>query len=486
MTEKTVTLTFPDKTRITAGFNEGENLLEVLRRSGVVIASDCGGSGKCGKCRVTVIRDGARAEVLACKTISLPGDEYLVKREDSFVSSGETNTETNYDSYCLALDIGTTTVAVSLISNSGERAGERRFNNPQRAYGADVISRLAAASDGKAGEMRNSLCKAVADETASLLDECGVSPGKISAAALAGNTVMTHILLGLDCSGLGTYPFTPASAESFTLPFGEIFTGSKIGAETYVFPCISAFAGGDIVAGIYACDMDKSEKTDMLIDLGTNGEIAAGNRNGILVTSASAGPAFEGGSLSCGTGSVPGAVDSVSVYGGKASVTSIGGKTPVGICGSGVVDTAASLVRAGIAGRNGLLAEEYREKGFPLAEGIYFTQDDMRQVQSAKSAIKTAITLLLRRLGGEIDGRVYLAGGFGKGINPANAARLGLVPECDLSRIVSAGNTSLKGAEKFLTENGRDRVEVIKNTALRLDLPEDGEFNKLFVENLDF
>ncbi len=485
MTDREVTLVFPGKTRITATFTEGENLLEVLRRSGVTIASDCGGAGRCGKCRVTRIRNGVSEEMLACKCIPQAGDEYLVKKEESFVSPGETGEKTGFASYCLALDIGTTTVAVSLISQSGERVGERRFNNPQRAYGADVISRLAAFSNGKGEEMREVLCKTVARETASLLDECGVSPGKITSASAAGNTVMTHILLGLDCSGLGVYPFTPASLDSVTLPFNELFPGSEIAAETYVFPCLSAFAGGDIVAGIYACEMDESEKTNMLIDLGTNGEIAAGNREGIIVTSASAGPAFEGGSLSCGTGSVPGAIDSVSVYGGKASVTTIGGKEPAGICGSGVVDTAASLVRAGIAGRNGLLGEEYREKGFPLAEGIYFTQDDMRQVQSAKSAIKTAITLLLRRTGGEIYG-VYLAGGFGKGINPANAARLGLVPECDLSRIVSAGNTSLKGAEKILAENGRERVEAIKNIAVRLDLPEDDEFNNLFVENLDF
>ncbi len=485
MTDREVTLVFPDKSRITATFNEGENLLEVLRHSGVVIASDCGGAGKCGKCRVTRIRNGVSEETLACKTFPQAGDEYLVKKEDSFVSPGETGEKTCCDSYCLALDIGTTTVAVSLISQSGERAGERRFNNPQRAYGADVISRLTAASKGKGEEMRNALCNAVAGETASLIYECGISPGKITAAAVAGNTVMTHILLGLDCSGLGAYPFTPASLDSVTLPFNELFSGSEITAETYVFPCISAFAGGDILAGIYACDMDKSEKTNMLIALGTNGEIAAGSRDGIFVTSASAGPAFEGGSLSCGTGSVPGAIYSVSVYGGKASITTIGGKEPAGICGSGVVDTAASLVRAGIAGRNGLLSEEYRDKGFPLAEGIYYTQDDMRQVQSAKSAIKTAITLLLKRTGGEIDG-VYLAGGFGKGINPANAARIGLVPECVLSRIVSAGNTSLRGAEKLLAENGRERVEAIKSIAVRLDLPEDDEFNKLFVENLDF
>ena len=486
MTDRKVTLTFSDKTRITAGFSEGENLLEVLRRSGVVIASDCGGNGKCGKCRVTRIRNGVSEETLACKTFPQAGDEYLVKREESFVLPGETAEKTSFASYCLALDIGTTTVAVSLISKSGEKAGERRFNNPQRAYGADVISRLTAASNGKSGEMRGVLCKAVVSETASLLDECGVSPGKITGAALAGNTVMTHILLGLDCSGLGAYPFTPASLDSVTLPFGVLFPGSEISAETYVFPCISAFAGGDILAGIYACDMDKSEKTNMLIDLGTNGEIAAGNRDGILVTSASAGPAFEGGSLSCGTGSVPGAIDSVSVYGGKANISTIGGKAPVGICGSGVVDAAASLVRAGIADRSGFLGEDYREKGFPLAQGIFFTQDDLRQVQSAKSAIKTAIFLLLKRTGGEIDGGVYLAGGFGKGINPANAARLGLVPECDLSQIVSAGNTSLKGAEKLLAENGRERVEAIKNIAVRFDLPEDDEFNKLFVENLDF
>ncbi len=464
---------------------EGETLLEALAENGIYIRSDCGGAGRCKKCKAELITPRGKESVSACETFPKEGETYAVFPEQAMLKNENKAQSAKADECLLAIDIGTSTIALELIDLSGNTLGGEVFNDPLRIYGADVISRVAASSSGKSKEMQALLAETVAKKADELCSSVSAKPGSVIGAAVAANTVMTHILLGYDCSGLGAYPFTPYSLDGVKTEFDSVFNGSGIKCPLYVFPCVSAFFGGDALSGIYSCGMAQSEEVSFFEDLGTNGEMAIGNSHGIIASSVSAGPAFEGSSLSCGSGSVPGAVDSMYIIGEKVGCTTTAGAEPCGICASGVIDAAVSLFRSGIIDRSGNLKDEYSESGFPVAPGVYVTQDDIRQIQQAKAAFKTGAEILTKRFGKEINGRVYVAGNFGKGINPANAMKLGILPETDCET-VQIGNSSLEGAKKYLVSGSEAEIEEIKKIILKQDLPQDEEFNELYLKNINF
>ena len=264
--------------------------------------------------------------------------------------------------------------------------------------------------------------------------------------------------------------------------------------ELIILPGISTYVGADIVAGMLVCGFDQIKAPAMLIDLGTNGEMVIGGRTMRVATSTAAGPAFEGGNISWGTGSVGGAICAVSYKDGEMAYETIGNKPPVGICGTGVLDIAAELVGHGLVDETGLLDEDYFDIGVKIADGpgeepITFTQKDIREIQLAKAAVRAGINVLLKRYGtnGADLAKVYLAGGFGFRLNIDKAVAIGLLPESFSGKITVVGNASLKGARMcLLDENLIGRAWKMAGDTQEISLGNDGDFNEYFMEAMYF
>lgn len=496
---------------------EGESLLDAFIRQEIYISAPCGGKGRCGKCGIQVLNGNtwisdedkkiySEEELdagwrLSCCLYPTEELEVSVSQSDEslFEAVGETeNTEesgTEESFYHVAVDIGTTTIAMSLIGGeSGKVFHTVTSVNSQRAYGADVISRIQASVDGKKEELKKSIQKDLQDSMEKLLKETGVSGEDVGKIVIGGNTTMGHLLMGYDCDTLGVFPFTPVNID-FIKGTEEILGTDRFGKkEVILLPGISTYVGGDIVSGMYAYDFTEKEDVCMFIDLGTNGEMGIGNKEKILVTSTAAGPAFEGGNITWGMGSVPGAICSVKLEGTETEVKTIRDEAPQGICGTGVVETAAELVREEIVDETGALDEDYFDDGFPLAKTpdgkeIVFTQKDVREIQLAKAAVRAGVETLLLRYGikKEEVSKVYLAGGFGYKLNTDKAIAIGMIPEEWADRIVAVGNSSLSGACKYLKdENGDKTIEKLVSISEEINLSADKEFNEFYMNEMFF
>lgn len=496
---------------------EGESLLDAFIRQEIYISAPCGGKGRCGKCGIQVLNGNtwisdedkkiySEEELdagwrLSCCLYPTEELEVSVSQSDEslFEAVGETeNTEesgTEESFYHVAVDIGTTTIAMSLTGGeSGKVFRTVTSVNSQRAYGADVISRIQASVDGKKEVLKNSIQKDLQDSIDKLLKETGVSGEDVGKIVIGGNTTMGHLLMGYDCDTLGVYPFTPVNIDFIKGTEGILGTDRFGKKEVILLPGISTYVGGDIVSGMYAYDFTEKEDVCMFIDLGTNGEMGIGNKEKILVTSTAAGPAFEGGNITWGMGSVPGAICSVKLEGTEAEVKTIRDEAPQGICGTGVVETAAELVREEIVDETGALDEDYFDDGFPLAKTpdgkeIVFTQKDVREIQLAKAAVRAGVETLLLRYGikKEEVSKVYLAGGFGYKLNTDKAIAIGMIPEEWADRIVAVGNSSLSGACKYLKdENGDKTIEKLVSISEEINLSADKEFNEFYMNEMFF
>ena len=496
---------------------EGESLLDAFIRQEIYISAPCGGKGRCGKCGIQVLNGNtwisdedkkiySEEELdagwrLSCCLYPTEELEVSVSQSDEslFEAVGETeNTEesgTEESFYHVAVDIGTTTIAMSLTGGeSGKVFRTVTSVNSQRAYGADVISRIQASVDGKKEVLKNSIQKDLQDSMDKLLKETGVSGEDVGKIVIGGNTTMGHLLMGYDCDTLGVYPFTPVNIDFIKGTEGILGTDRFGKKEVILLPGISTYVGGDIVSGMYAYDFTEKEDVCMFIDLGTNGEMGIGNKEKILVTSTAAGPAFEGGNITWGMGSVPGAICSVKLEGTEAEVKTIRDEAPQGICGTGVVETAAELVREEIVDETGALDEDYFDDGFPLAKTpdgkeIVFTQKDVREIQLAKAAVRAGVETLLLRYGikKEEVSKVYLAGGFGYKLDTEKAIAIGMLPEEWADRIVTVGNSSLSGACKYLKdENGDKTIEKLVSISEEINLSADKEFNEFYMNEMFF
>ncbi len=505
---------------------EGVNLLEVLVQNGYRLPSPCGGTGRCGKCRVRV-REGqapvtlaeeacfSKEELkcgwrLACKLVPEHGMTVFVpeEQEHQILETGmdqvhpaqkeETpgKEKREFSGYEVVIDIGTTTLVFQLLDGPERNVLHAvSMLNGQRAFGADVISRIQASTAGKKKELASLIRKDLVSGMKKLLEECGVDGKEVSRIAIGANTAMVHLLMGYDCSALGVFPFQAVTLSMLKISWKDLVGEETVwNAETIIFPGISAFVGGDITAGLYACGFDRKEKLALLIDLGTNGEMVLGNKDRLLVTSTAAGPAFEGGSISCGTGSVAGAVCSVKIADGEMKVKTLWDKPPTGICGTGVVELMAELVRQNIVDETGLLAEKYFEEGFPVAETaegkkLVFTQGDIRELQLAKAAVRAGIEVLLKRygVGKEQVAEVYVAGGFGYGLNKDKAIAIGMLPEEFREKATAAGNSCIAGLGRFLAESdGEEAVNRLVSAAEEINLAMDAEFQNCYMDAMMF
>ena len=479
------------------------SLLEQLQKQGVYIPADCGGIGRCGKCRVQFLSGAPEADEddaeifspeqiadgwrLACK--AFPAGAYEIAWEQSEdemevatdFADGKEGSEAFSEAgaevsnnLVAAVDIGTTTLAVSLVDRTNDKVIDTKTSvNHQRVFGADVISRIQASMDGKKDELKASIRKDLDTLIAALGEKMTEIPVIIS-----GNTTMEHLFLGLPCDTLGVAPYTPVD---ISLHEEENFL---------MLPGISTYVGADIVSGIIACGMDQSEEVCMLIDLGTNGEMAIGNKDRILSASTAAGPAFEGGNISCGVAGVPGAISSVDIAeDGSVTIGTIGDKDPIGLCGTGVLEVVYEMLKAEYMDETGLLEDEYIDDGFPLSDDVVFTDQDVREVQLAKSAIRAGAETLMEEYGVGYDdiSALYLAGGFGQKINLQKAAGIGLLPEELLVRTKAVGNSSLAGAVMIAKdETLKERFAHVADYSEEVSLTGNPTFNDLYMEYMMF
>lgn len=386
--------------------------------------------------------------------------------------------------YSIAIDIGTTTIAMQLIElGTMEIIDSYTALNSQRMYGADVIRRINAANHGKGDQLQKMVYDDLQKGIRELLEHQHILMEQIQKIAIAGNTTMIHFLRHLSCETLGVYPFTPVTLE-------RIECEEICGLPATILPGISTYIGGDIVAGLIACGFDQTEDISLFVDLGTNGEMVIGNRDRILCTSTAAGPAFEGGNISCGTGGIDGAICRVRIRDGICELQTINAQTPVGICGAGLTDAVSELMRTEMIDDTGLFEDQYFEKGYLLGETVsgkklYLTQKDIREFQMAKAAIRAGIEILLMRYGVAYDEikHVWLAGGLGQHMNIENAVWVGLFPKELGSKIKAVGNTSLQGAALELKEaDAAGREERIITVAEEFPLSMEEGFNDIYLQ----
>ena len=494
---------------------------DYIQSQGTALAMPCGGKGMCGKCRVRVVRGRlpvtpedkrifseaqlAQGWRLACKAVTREAVEIVVpvQEQQGFsalaaeaADEGALSLAADHD-YGLAVDIGTTTLAAALVDcTDGKILATATAVNSQRSFGADVVSRIGAACHGKGKALQKAVRRDLTRLMKQLLKDHPGTAARCRQMAIAANTTMLHLLMGWPCDGLGDWPFHPVSLGGKTYRAQEVLGPQSPLADATVtlLPGMSTYVGADITAGIWQCGLASSDDVSLFVDLGTNGEMVLGNKDQRFIASAPAGPALEGGKLTWGTGSVPGAICGVRIERGRAKVRTIDHTVPVGICGTGILEAMAGLVREGLVDETGKLVEPYFHKGFPLAstldyQRITLSQQDIREIQMAKSAIRAGIESLIERSGisRQRVHQVFLAGGFGYYLDPQKAAVIGLLPADLAERTTAVGNTSLKGAIGLLTGAVTlEELQAIAAGAEEIVLGNDEAFQRLYIDYLNF
>ncbi len=412
----------------------------------------------------------------------------------------------------LAVDIGTTTVVAALVDlRTGVELAARTAVNPQTRWGFDVLTRLGFVMEHPQGGVAT-LQRAVVECLNGLLRELaartGVAPEEVHTVAVAANTAMLHLLLGVDPSPLGRAPYTPVFTAARRLPAAEIGLAAAPGAVLRCLPSVSAYIGADIVAGMQAAGLRHARDTVLFIDIGTNGEIVLAHEGRLCACSCAAGPALEGMNISCGLRACAGAVEAVRLTDGGVVLTTIGDAPPAGLCGSGVLSAVAAFLRAGcILPRGNLVRADALPAGDPRraflcqrdgkpalrlgggAADIVLTQRDVRQVQLAKGAILAGFLALLERRGLTMDAvdRVLVAGQFGAHLPAESLAGCGIIPQRLRDRVSYLGNTSKSGACLALFSlSARREMDALAGDVDYLELSRLEDFDRRFVACLDF
>jgi uncharacterized 2Fe-2S/4Fe-4S cluster protein (DUF4445 family) len=408
--------------------------------------------------------------------------------------------DTSQHRYAIAFDLGTTTVVATLLDlETGQPRAVCSILNAQQPFGADVISRISATmlDDDALGQLRERAHETLRTLTTEVCTEAGVDPGEVYEVVVTGNVTMIQLALGIDPEPLSMAPFTIAARKLPEAAAGDFGLEIQERAPAVLFPALGAYVGPDIVAGILATGLTLDRRVRLFVDVGTNSEIVLGSSARALACAAPAGPAFEAAQIRCGMRAAEGAIEGVKVLDGDVQLTVIGDVEPQGLCGSGLVDAVAELVGAGIldhsgrfvAGSSDRLDKVGEETVFHLAEGVYLSQRDVRELQFAKASIATGWQILCRQLGvdpGEIA-QVLLGGSFGTYLTPASAVRIGLVPNLPLPRIVAAGNVAGEGAKiAALSVTERAAANAVLDEVEYVELSGRADFNDLFVDQLAF
>ncbi|HMK92800.1 MAG TPA: ASKHA domain-containing protein, partial [Thermoleophilia bacterium] len=404
-----------------------------------------------------------------------------------------------------AIDIGTSKIIAYLFDlDTGRQIDQEAIENPQMRFGEDVITRLTQAiHEGRRDELREAVRDGIDQLLGRLCERQEISPRHVYDLTVVGNTVMHHLALGVSPTGLGGAPFAPALAAPVTLRAAELGLAVNPEAGVHFPPPIAGFVGSDCLGVIAATRLAQSDVPVMAIDIGTNTEIAVVHDHEIVVTSCASGPAFEGYQIASGMKAVEGAIERVVIDAGglPAEIATIGGREPLGVCGSGVVDLLAGLVAAGVVDAGGRIRphERVRENGngpglvYLLADGphgeIVFTQHDVRALQLAKAAIASGAKLLLAELGlAAADlSQVLVAGAFGNHLDVRNTLAIGLLPAVAPERVTFVGNAAGVGAQMALIDVAERRAMAELASAARfLDLATDPGFHEVFARELGF
>ncbi len=549
-----------------AAVDRGTTILEAARAAGIEIAATCGGRGRCRSCRVRIVegppppasmadrvqlgdeevREGYR---LACQAEAWEDMAVLaapIFEESSFqilTATGDLRSAAGFvlDSgvrrdgfgpellvgpggvgeegaglYGMAVDVGTTTVVGYLLDmDSGAAAATVSALNPQSPFGGDLMSRIAYAREGQgnARRLRSLIVGSVNELIEEACRRAGIGPGRIHRVVIVGNTVMHHLLLGFDVSGLGVAPYEPSIRNEIRTTAGE--AGLRLNSATPVLlpPIVAGFVGPDAVAMALSARLDEGGEARIAADLGTNGEVVLGRGGELAACSAPAGPALEGGQIRCGVRASSGAIDRVEI-GQEVRWRTIGRTRPVGVCGSGIIDAVAGLLEAGLLDPTGRLSpdppatvpdvlrrrivlQDGGSPAFVLAAGdetasgreVVLTQSDIRQVQLAKAAIRGAITMLQRitETPDDLVATLMLSGGFGNYLSIEGAVRIGLIPDLPRDRMEYVGNAAGLGAQMaLLSETERGRAARIASKIRHVSLATLPEFQEVYLESMVF
>lgn len=527
---------------------KGTTILEAARMLGVHIEGPCSGMGRCGKDLVQVKTNNTLTTVLACRTpvktdtdVFVPSYEQealktvegfyakgtpvrgfdptirkeVVKDSRGFCSTSVSfgggvvsieDGDTRTQSYGIALDIGTTTLVASLVDlHRGEVLGSSSLLNPLVYYGHDVMSRITYAASRKDGlqVMHEELIAGVNLLIKALCVKSEVKPESIYQLMGAGNTTMQHIFLNKEIKGIGEYPYKAEVLDACTVTAEGIDLGIAGYAPVTAFPCISAYIGGDIVSGLLAVGPEYMETPALFLDIGTNGELVLLLDDRMVASSTAAGPCFEGMTISSGMRAAEGAIERVTL-GNEISLEVIGGCTPKGICGSGLLDLVSELIRTGLVNSRGrlensageiaanykkYLCEKNGKRYFQPAAGISVSQEDIRQVQLAKAAIRAGIEVLFTTCSIRPDDirTVIVAGAFGYHLKEECLFRIGFFPPLKNARVFFIGNSSLEGAIRTVLDRGMmNKATRIARTAQVLELSRVSEFESIFVREINF
>ncbi len=482
--------------------------MEAAIEAGISLTGTCGGKGTCGKCQVMT----DKGPVFACRyqvtedmvveteteeEIRTMGKEVVVLPENFFVEKGGSET------YGIAVDLGTTSVAVLLWDlEEGRLLDSMSFQNPQCTYGADVMSRITFAmeSDAHRKILQRAAHLSIKENIEKLAKKNGIDLGQIIKTVVVGNTAMSQLFAGEDVKNLAVAPFHARLMEGLELQ-GDI--------STYVGPNIAGHVGSDVAAGITAVGIDRINLNTLYIDIGTNGEIVLASKGTVYCCSTAAGPAFEGQSVSRGMRSVPGAICHVNLT-DQVELSVIGGQKPKGICGSGVIAAVAALTAGGIIDGTGriLNRDEIQNpvfakhiisqgevNGFALSfdqEGepdVVLTQKDVREVQLAKAAVYGGIEILLDKamITAEKLDRIMIAGAFGNSIDPKCAMEIGLIPQIPAEKIDFIGNAAATGASMMLlSDEFRKQAAALAARVEHVELAASADFQIRYINAMGF
>jgi uncharacterized 2Fe-2S/4Fe-4S cluster protein (DUF4445 family) len=521
----------------------GLTLLDFAQKAKATINAECAGAGTCGKCVVRIEKGEENLnprtaneekiklegkERLACQARVIKdssdiivyienfgnyeilnyGMERGIPIKPSFYRKGERVNSGGRDIadyrgniFGLAVDIGTTTIVFDLVDlENGNILDTIAETNPQISYGNDVISRIEYTMVNKEkgsyfekeerAERVRTLQKILVETINDALEKISKNQGRniaseINHAVIVGNSTMRDIFFGFDVASLGQKPYepeekgpvakSPAELELMINPRGSVYGGALIGGHV----------GADINADILACEMYKNRDISLLIDIGTNGEVVLGNKDRMIAASCAAGGAFEGTTVSCGTGGIAGAVKKIEILDGRVVYSTIGNKSPLGVCGSGLIDLLAELLGHGIMSSKARLKED-----FYITGGLKITQQDIFQLITSKAAIKTGWEILMKNYPVELKDvkKIYLSGGFGNFIDIKNAMKIGLIPQVEEERVEKIGNGSLEGArEMLLCEENRKLSEKISAEVEHIKTNEvEKEFDYVMATNMYF
>lgn len=523
---------------------KGQSLMHVLSAKGFFLRGDCGGNGRCAKCSVKIIQDLQKNDLenfddigrdikttyrntLACQetvaknlVIEIPQvadlspdvvQKPMISGKLKSRISGLLKNAHLFSGHCLAVDLGTTTIAVYLCDmDNGSIDGTISLKNPQALFGSDVMSRITALAENpmilrRLGQV---VVQAIDLGIRKLcLSRNRIDPENIKRMVVVGNSVMLHLFLGKDPSTIGAAPYLPKFYNTQTVVAGQLGFNFNYDAQIVTIPLISGFLGADIVAGSLAVDLKKQPFGTVLADVGTNGELMAVGSGSMIATSCATGPALEGAAIEHGMQAVSGAISAVSIdmTSGRVRYMVKGSRKPRGICGSGIISAVAEMLRARIllpdgrfdqsAGCDRIRLNENNIPEFVLVydnesgtgQDITLTQADIRNVQLAKGAFRTGIDLLCKKIGLESPRRLLVAGAFGNYIRKRDALTIGMFPPMSTKNIHIVGNAAGEGAILALFDPDiLMQAHDLANSTQVIDLASHKNFQDHFVDSLSF